>query len=151
MPIGFSWVDAKSLAALAMPDQPEDFSWLRQQGISVLISLTEWPPPKAYVNEAGLMNVHIPIPDMTAPTTRQLEHALEVIERAQQSGLGVAVHCAAGRGRTGTVLAAYFVRKGLSAEAAIQQVRQLRPGSIETPEQEQAVREWAKLSPPPAA
>lgn len=144
MPIGFSWVDRPHLAALAAPDSADDLSWLRRNGIEILISLTEYPPPRQWINEAGLMNVHSPIPDMTAPTVRQLEHCLDAIERGKQSGLGVAVHCAAGRGRTGTILAAYFVSQGKTAEAAIDHVRQLRPGSIETPEQEQAVRDYAR-------
>ena len=60
------------------------------------------------------------------------------------SDLGVAVHCAAGLGRTGTVLAAWFVTQGLSAQNAIARVRRLRPGSVETEEQERAVEEFAK-------
>ena len=58
--------------------------------------------------------------------------------------MGVAVHCTAGKGRTGTVLAAYFVNAGLSAREAIQKVRTLRPGSIETPGQEEAIAEFAE-------
>jgi atypical dual specificity phosphatase len=58
--------------------------------------------------------------------------------------MGVAVHCTAGKGRTGTVLAAYLVTTGLSAHAAIDRVRHLRPGSVETPDQEEAVEEFAR-------
>jgi atypical dual specificity phosphatase len=58
--------------------------------------------------------------------------------------MGVNVHCRAGKGRTGTVLAAYFVSKGMSAAEALQRVRELRPGSIETPEQEHAIADLAR-------
>ena len=51
-------------------------------------------------------------------------------------GEPVAVCCGAGLGRTGTVLAAVLVRRGLPAREAIHEVRAQRPGSIETPEQE---------------
>ena len=47
-------------------------------------------------------------------------------------------------GRTGTVLAAYFVTQGMTARAAIERVRQLRPNSVETDEQEEAVAEFAR-------
>jgi len=144
MPVGFSWVDRPHLAGLAQPDGPDDLAWLRRHGIDILISLTETPPDRRHVNDAGLLGVHIPIPDMTAPSPRQLELGVETVVRAKRSGMGVAVHCAAGKGRTGTVLAGYFVATGLSAEAAIAHVRALRPGSIETVEQEDAVRQYAQ-------
>ena len=54
------------------------------------------------------------------------------------------VHCTAGKGRTGTVLAAYFVARGLDPEAAMAKVRGLRDGSIETDDQEEAVRAFAR-------
>ena len=63
------------------------------------------------------------------------------------SGLWIAIAILAslaGRGRTGTVLAAYFVSQGMPARDAVQHVRTLRPGSIETPEQERAVFELAR-------
>jgi len=52
----------------------------------------------------------------------------------------VVVHCAAGQGRTGTVLACALVHRGLSAEEAIRTVRRLRPPSIDTDSQEAFVR-----------
>ncbi len=143
MPYGFSWVDPPLLSALGRPDEA-DLAWLREQGVQVVVTLTEHPLPRVWVNEAGLMAVHIPVPDMEAPTARQLRTAVDTIERAKRSGLGVAVHCAAGKGRTGTVLAAYLVTQGMTAGEAIRKVRQLRPGSIETFEQERAVADWER-------
>ena len=50
-----------------------------------------------------------------------------------------------GRGRTGTMLASYLVAKeGCSAEQAIIETRKRRRGSIETYEQEDAVKAFAK-------
>jgi atypical dual specificity phosphatase len=143
-PPGFSWVDPPHLAALAIPGTAEDLAWLRRNGIEVLVSLTEEPVTRSWVNDAGLMVVHVPVPDMEAPTPRQFEMVLDTVHRANTAGMGVAIHCTAGMGRTGTVLAAYFVDKGLSAKEAVNKVRQLRPGSIETIEQEQAIEAFAK-------
>jgi atypical dual specificity phosphatase len=142
-PTGFTWVDRPHLAALACPACAEDLGWLRQQGIEVLISLTEEPLRRQWINDAGLFAVHIPVEDMTAPSQQQLDQCLAAIQRANDRNMGVAVHCGAGLGRTGVVLACYFVRQGLPAARAIAKVRKLRPGSIETPEQEDAVEEFA--------
>lgn len=142
-PSGFSWVDPPRLAALACPQTGDDLRWLRRNGIDVLISLTEDPLPRGWLNEAGLLAVSVPVPDMSPPTDRQLDHILGTIKKANSSGMGVALHCAAGFGRTGTVLAAYFVDRGMSAREALRKVRELRPGSVETAEQELAIERYA--------
>jgi atypical dual specificity phosphatase len=143
---GFSWIDRPHLAALAMPESAEDLAWLRRQGIQVLISLTETPLPRHWVNDAGLMSVNVPVPDMEPPSERQFDHILETIRKANEAGMGVAIHCAAGLGRTGTVLAAYFVAGGLSSRDALEKVRDLRPGSVETVDQERAIERFAARS-----
>jgi atypical dual specificity phosphatase len=142
-PPGFTWIDPPHLAALARPEGSEDLRWLRRNGIDVLISLTENPLPRSWLNDAGMLAVSVPVPDMSPPTDRQLDHILATIRKANASGMGVAVHCAAGLGRTGTVLAAYFVAGGLAAHEAIRKVRDLRPGSVETAEQERAIERFA--------
>jgi atypical dual specificity phosphatase len=138
-PSGFSWIEPPLLAASAMPYEQDELVWLRQQGIDILLSLSEDPPSHRWIDEAGLMLVHVPVLDFEAPTQAQFDKCLSVILRGRESKMGVCVHCRAGKGRTGTVLAAYFVSKGLSAREAIAHVRNLRAGSIETPEQEQAI------------
>lgn len=143
-PHGFSWIKRPLLAAMARPSSAEDCAWLRAQGIQILLSLTEEPPRRDWVNDAGLMVFHVPIVDMEAPTQEQLRRCVSAIERAHEQKMGVAVHCTAGLGRSGTVLAAWFVRQGLSAQNAIARVRRLRPGSIETDEQERVVEEFAR-------
>jgi atypical dual specificity phosphatase len=143
-PTGFSWVEKPLLAALARPHYAEDLQWLRSAGIEVLLSLTEDPVRRDWVNDAGLMAVHIPFEDMQAPAPDQLDKAVGTITRALERQMPVAVHCGAGMGRTGVVLAAWFVTKGVLAENAIARVRRLRPGSVETDDQEKAVHEFAR-------
>jgi atypical dual specificity phosphatase len=142
-PPGFTWVDQSRLAALACPRSSEDLQWLRRNGVDVLISLTEDPLPRHWLNDTGMLAVSIPVPDMSPPTQRQLDHVIGTISKANASRMGVAIHCAAGLGRTGTVLAAYFVSKGMSAREAMVKVRDLRPGSVETAEQELAIERFA--------
>jgi atypical dual specificity phosphatase len=143
-PQGFSWVEKPLLAALARPGSPEDLQWLRQQGIEVLVSLTEEPPYRDWTNDAGLLVYHEPLEDMEPPTQEQLDRCVSAITRALAKNLAVAVHCGAGLGRTGVVLAAYLVSCGLSAPAAIAKVRKLRPHSIETTEQAESVEQYAR-------
>src|SRR5262249_40209056 len=99
--------------------------------------------PKA-LERYGIQALHIPVPDYHAPTQEQLALYVNAVQGWMSAGLPVATHCGAGLGRTGTFLAALFVAQGMDADAAIAEIRRLRPGSIETPEQEQAVRAFAE-------
>lgn len=121
--------------------RPADLRWLRAQGVTALVSLTEVPPPGA----DGIDIYHVPVPDMTSPTLSQIHDIVAYMRRVVDGGGKVVAHCAAGIGRTGTALAAYLVSEGLSAREAIRRVRQLRPGSVETPDQERALVHYAEL------
>jgi protein-tyrosine phosphatase len=87
--------------------------------------------------ELGMEVLHLPIPDGSPPpdmatfqtiTTRIITHL--------KAGQTVVIHCRGGLGRAGTVAAAVLIRLGESADAAMRQVRQVRPGAIETTSQE---------------
>lgn len=143
-PQGFSWVEKPLLAALARPTSLEDLVWLRAQGIEVLVSLTEDRLRRDWTEEASLLVFHEPLEDMEAPSQEQLERAVSAILKATARNMPVAVHCGAGLGRTGVVLAGYLVAKGASAQSAVARVRRLRPGSIETDEQAESVEQFAR-------
>src|SRR5438445_12972466 len=98
-PANFSWIERPQLAAMARPVSQDEFAWLRSQGIELLISLTEDPPRRDWVNEAGLFVMHVPIIDMDAPTQEQIEQCISAIRRAHEQGRGVGIHCGAGVGR----------------------------------------------------
>ena len=142
-PDGFSWIDKPRLAAHAQPGSLEEYEWLRDHGVHLVISLTEDPPRRSWINDAGLMLIHEPVQDMTAPTQEQLDRVLKSLYRANEHNMGVGVHCTAGLGRTGVILACYFVTQDMSAKNAIARVRRLRPGSIETDEQIEAIEAYA--------
>jgi atypical dual specificity phosphatase len=138
----FDWLEEGHLAACANPAYGEPVvSRLREEHIQLLVNLHERPDSP----QLGIQSVHLPVPDFTAPTQEQLEQGVAEITEARARGQRVAVHCGAGLGRTGTLLACYLVSaEGLSAHEAVARVRTARPGSIETEEQEQAVGRFAE-------
>jgi atypical dual specificity phosphatase len=139
----FSWVIPDRLAGMPRPgrDAPieDDAAFLRERGIALVVSLTEEPLPAAPFAGRGIELLHLPVRDFRAPTVDQLARFVARTSAVVAGGGRVAVHCAYGKGRTGTFLAAYLVHEGRPAGAAIAEVRRLRPGSIETAEQEAAI------------
>jgi atypical dual specificity phosphatase len=117
---------------------PHDVAWLREQGVTAIVSLTEAVP-----DLPGLDVMRLPVVDMTSPTVGQLHAAVGFMRDVVAKGGAVVAHCTAGMGRTGTILAAYLVSEGLPAEEALRRVRELRPGSVETPEQEEILFAYA--------
>jgi atypical dual specificity phosphatase len=141
---GFSWVLPGQLAGCAKPHIAASCLALSERGVRTVLTLTEDPLPEVWVRAAGLEAVHLPVADMGAPSAEQLAEAVRVIDARLAAHKPVAVHCLGGIGRTGTVLAAYLVHHGLSADESIAHVRRVRKPSIETAAQEEAVRAFAR-------
>ena len=141
-PRGFVWVVPGQLAGCPQPGVTNpveyDLQLLARVGITTLITLTETDLEQAPLKEAGLCNLHLPIYDRGAPSMRQIYMLLHRMLRLVEQGDVLAVHCLAGLGRTGTVLAAWMIKEGgLSAEEAIRRLRLLQPGFIQSQEQEE--------------
>jgi atypical dual specificity phosphatase len=115
---------------------------LAEEGIKAVVSLDELGLDPGLLQEYQMEYLHSPIVDFSVPTLQQAMEVVRFIERCAEREKPVLVHCAAGIGRTGTMLACWFVSRGMSALEAIRHVRKLRPFSIETPEQEQFVQSF---------
>ncbi|XP_068194685.1 dual specificity protein phosphatase 23-like [Antennarius striatus] len=138
-PHNFSWVEPGKLAGMALPRMTSEYHYLLDKGIVHLVCLCERKPPY-YDTCPELKLHHIKIPDFTPPSANQIDRFLSIVEEANAKGEGVGVHCMHGHGRTGTMLACFLVKtKKMSGIDAINKIRQLRKGSIETHEQEKAV------------
>ncbi|WP_462118548.1 ADP-ribosylglycohydrolase family protein [Methylorubrum extorquens] len=90
----------------------------------------------------GIDWLHLPIPDVSTPT-RTFEAAWTGVgvgfRSRLRNGFNVLVHCKGGLGRAGTIAARLLVELGCDPEDAVQMVREVRPGAIETVEQEHHV------------
>jgi protein-tyrosine phosphatase len=113
-----------------------------REGVTAVLDLTaEFSEPSPF---RALTYKNIPILDLTAPTTAQLEEMVSFIEHESATGI-VYVHCKIGYSRTAAVAAAYLLRSGAadSISEAIDRVRRVRPFVVIRPEVRAALREFA--------
>ena len=133
-----NWLIPEKLAGSRYPDTFE-LPEIYQLGIRAIVSLEEYKNPDAILQQR-MEHLHVPIPDFTAPSLSLLKRIVGFISAMIDKEKPVLVHCYAGIGRTGTVLAAYLISQGNDVETALQKVRSRVPGAVQTPEQEHILK-----------
>jgi len=148
-PTFFTWVRGASLAASGRPYSKNQVDWLKENGVTEILTLTEEPLPSEWTR--GLETRHISLKDHAPLTPAQMKLGADYIASALSEGRVVLVHCLAGKGRTGCVLAAYMMAyEGKTARQAIDELRSIRGGSVEGPQERnvlefeaEALRGWS--------
>jgi len=144
------WVEPGKLAGMPMPliagarrENPtaplhaydDDLLLLDAVGIRAVVGMLNIPIDSVIYRSAGFAHHLMPIPDGGVPTPEQFREFVRFVRTQLEAGNPTAVHCAAGLGRTGTVLAGYLIAEGVRLDTAITRIRTARPGAIETREQ----------------
>jgi len=133
------------LAGCGLPLTHDEFEWLVENGIKSVVTVREVPLPSEWFNGSDIDYLHLEVEDFGAPSIEELDKAVNFIDDEIAKNRPVMVHCAAGKGRTGAVLAAYLVKnQNLTAEKAIAKLRSMRPGSVQSVVQETAISMYEK-------
>ena len=142
-PDNFSWLIEGKLAGSAIPTSKDEIKWLQEQGVKSIVTIREVPLDDDWVDE--MKYLHVLSDDMGVPSFDDLKNSVEYVRDRIQDNEPVMVHCLAGLGRTGTILACYLIKyEKMSAEDAIQHVREKRHGSIQSFVQEEMIFQYEK-------
>ena len=112
-------------------------------GVRSIVSLVEEPTDASVYESAGFGFLSLPIPDGGAPTLAQAEAFVRFVTEQRRAGRPVAVYCALGLGRTGTMLAIYLVSQGETPSQAVARVRAVERFAIQTGRQVRFLKEYA--------
>jgi protein-tyrosine phosphatase len=127
-----------------------DLDAIRNWGAAAVVTLLE---PKEIlllrvehlgeeVRRRGILWFHLPIADVSTPDEgfeRSWVLAGDALRTLLRNGRDVLVHCRGGLGRAGTIATRLLIELGMEPAIAISRVRAVRPGAIETREQEKYV------------
>ena len=143
-PDKFSWLIKSKLAGSGIPTSINEVQWVLDQGIKSVVTIREEPLDESWTRDINYL--HVLSNDMGVPEFNDLIHAVDFIHRRITSNEPVLVHCLAGMGRTGVILACYLVKyQNMSADEATQKVRKERPGSIQSYPQEEIIFRFEKF------
>ena len=143
-PDKFSWLIKSKLAGSGIPTSINEVQWVLDQGIKSIVTIREEPLDESWTRDINYL--HVLSNDMGVPEFNDLIHTVDFIHRRITSNEPVLVHCLAGMGRTGVILACYLVKyQNMSADEATQKVRKERPGSIQSYPQEEIIFRFEKF------
>lgn len=141
-PRGFRWLIPGRVGGGPRPgivaSTDDDLAALHRVGVTLLVTLEETATvPAAALTAAGLEGLHFPVVDMRAPALPPTMALCRTLELRLQTGSRIALHCRAGHGRTGTLLACLLIWLGHGAVEALDEVRAVNPKWVSSEEQVQ--------------
>ncbi|KAM4053116.1 dual specificity protein phosphatase CDC14B isoform 2-T2 [Anomaloglossus baeobatrachus] len=152
----FNWIVPKKFLAFSGPHHkskmdngypqhaPEAyFQYFREHNVTTIIRLNKKMYDAKRFTDAGFEHHDLFFVDGSTPSDAIVKKFLNICENAEGA---IAVHCKAGLGRTGTLIACYMMKHyRMNAAETIAWIRICRPGSVIGPQQQFLVEKQMSL------
>lgn len=135
------------------PDFERDYQYIRDRGIGAVVNIrSEREDDTAFYEAHDIRHQRYCVPDVEVPSEAVISDAVRWIDAQVRSGRKVLVHCAKGRGRSATLVAAYLIQsQGLTFDQARELLKAKRPLTKLEDRHRTRLETWAAASQPATA
>ncbi|MFW5940681.1 MAG: dual specificity protein phosphatase family protein [Chloroflexota bacterium] len=126
------------------PHYPRDYDFLLEAGIDAVVNIrAEREDDIALYERHGIDYLQLKVLDILVPSPEILDEGVAFIRKQVEADRTVLVHCAKGRGRSVTLLAAYLMRyEDMDFDEANELLREKRPLANLQARHRQALEAW---------